>query len=169
MYPLPFEGEIDDSKVAELKALLETQACNQLLKYLSDREHCTSQCQDFLKRKHYHPILINQIISEYQKLKYLDDSRFVKILISSLIERRKSKTHIITKLHELHLPSALWRETLNDMYIPDNSLEYVKESILKLKIRYHELPEYKQKEKIFASLMRKGFDLEVINEAWRYS
>jgi SOS response regulatory protein OraA/RecX len=31
------------------------------------------------------------------------------------------------------------------------------------------LPEYKQKDKVFASLMRKGYDLDDIHAAWQKS
>ncbi len=36
-----------------------------------------------------------------------------------------------------------------------------------LQLRYHDLPLNKQKEKVFAALYRKGFDLDAIHSAWQ--
>ncbi|PKN71982.1 MAG: hypothetical protein CVU50_09335 [Candidatus Cloacimonetes bacterium HGW-Cloacimonetes-3] len=169
LYPLPFEGEINTDAFDELYGLIEKQSREQLLKYLADSEHSSSQCRDYLKRKHVHPSISGKIVTDYLERKYIDDARFVRILISSLVERRKSRTHIVHKLRELSLPSALWEDVLAELYNPEDSLEALKEMVLKLRLQHRELPLPKQKEKVFTSLFRKGFDLELINSAWQAS
>jgi SOS response regulatory protein OraA/RecX len=167
LYPLPFEGEIATDAFNELCALLEKQSREQLLKYLADSEHSSSQCRDYLKRKQVHPSIISRIVSDYLERKYIDDARFVRILITSLIERGKSRNHIIHKLRELSLPAELWEDVLSELYNPESSLETLKELVLKLRLQHRELPVAKQKEKVFASLFRKGFDLDLIHSAWQ--
>lgn len=167
LYPVPFEGEISPEAADELIALIEKQSREQLLKYLADSEHSSRQCRDYLSRKHVHNSIIKRIVSDYLQRKYIDDSRFVRILITSLIERGKSKMHIVSKLREHKLPSELWEPVLSELYNPADSMEHLKEMVLKLRLQHSGLPENKVKEKVFASLMRKGFELDYIHTAWR--
>ncbi len=167
LYPVPFEGEISPEAADELLALIEKQSREQLLKYLADSEHSSYQCREYLSRKHVHNSIIKRIVSDYLQRKYIDDSRFVRILITSLIERGKSKMHIVSKLREHKLPSELWEPVLSELYNPADSMEHLKEMVLKLRLQHSGLPENKVKEKVFASLMRKGFELDYIHTAWR--
>ena len=167
IYPVPFEGEIDTEAFNELCVLIEKVSREQLLKYLADSEHSSSQCRDYLKRKQVHPELIEKLVSAFVEKRYIDDARFARILIASLVERGKSRTHIVFKLRELALPTVLWEDVLNELCSPESSLESLKELVLKLRVQYRELPESKLKDKVFSSLYRKGFDLELIHSAWR--
>ena len=167
VYPIPFEGEINNEKTKELLSLIEKQARQQLLKYLSDREHSSLECKQYLKRKQYPTELIDALINEFQEKKYIDDHRYVQILISSLISRKKSKNAITQKLKETRLPVELWKETLNELYNPEEGMENLIEQIVQLQLRYRDLPPSKQKEKIFTSLYRKGFSLNDIHLAWQ--
>ncbi|MDY0150764.1 MAG: regulatory protein RecX [Candidatus Cloacimonas sp.] len=167
LFPIPFEGEIESAATEELITMLQNRAREQLLRYLADSEHSSWQCKEYLKRKSYHPAIINPLLQDFAENKYLDDARYVRILIGSLIDRQKSRTYIIGKLRESRLPASLWEEVLQELYNPEDSLEGLKEQVLKLRLRYSELDEYKQKEKVLASLFRKGFDLDSISRAWK--
>ncbi len=166
-FPPNFCGEISESQAQELLCLLEKQAREQLLRYLAEREHSSHQCRDFLRRKHYPLELIDRLLSEFGDQHYLDDARYARLLITSLSERGKSKRAIITKLRESRLPASLWEDELNELFDPAQSLENLKEQVLKLRLRYAGLPKEKQKQKVFASLFRKGYDLDDIQQAWK--
>lgn len=167
LFPIPFDAEISEIEADELLALLQSQARQQLLKYLAEREHSSIECRSYLQRKHYPKPLIESLLEEFGEKRYFDDARYVKIMINSLLERGKSKRAIAAKLKESRLPATLWEQALNELYDPGQSLENLKELMLKLRISYRELPSAKQKEKIFASLYRKGFDLDDIHNAWQ--
>ncbi len=167
LYSVPYEGEIDAAAFDELYMLLEKQSREQLLKYLAESEHSSSQCRDYLKRKKVHPELIDKLVAAFVEKRYIDDARFARILIASLVERGKSRTHIVYKLRELALPSELWEDALNELCSPESSMETLKELVLKLRLQYRDLPAAKLKEKVFSSLYRKGFDLEQIHSAWQ--
>jgi len=169
LFPIPYEGDIVDSQADELLETISHQARQQLLKYVADSEHSTRQCHDYLSRKLYPKALIDNLITEFQDKKYIDDARYLRILIGSLIDRKKSKRAILTKLRETRLPSVLWETTLNELFKQADNLENLKEQVLKLRLSYAELPLTKQREKIFTSLFRKGFDLEDIHTAWNAS
>ncbi len=167
LFPIPFDAEISQNEAEELKALLASQAKEQLLKYLAEREHSSIQCRDYLKRKRYPKSLIDSLLLEFVDKHFLDDTRYAKTLISSLIERGKSKRAIEVKLKESQLPAALWEAALSEQFDPEQNLENLKEQVLKLRLRYRELATAKQKEKIFASLFRKGYELDDIHQAWQ--
>lgn len=166
LFPIPFYSEISDDKAEELIALIAAYARDQLFKYLGVAEHNSHQCRDLLSRKKIHPSLIDALIAEFIDKKYIDDARFVNILIESLLERGKSKNYIKGKLRELNMPAELWENALNEAYNPETTLDNLKEMILKLRLSYRDLPPAKQKEKIINSLYRKGFDLDDIFTAW---
>lgn len=68
-FPLPFAGEIDDEQGKELLSLIAKNVRQQLLKYVSDQEHSSVQCRQFLSRKHYPAELIDNLIKEFQNKK----------------------------------------------------------------------------------------------------
>ncbi len=78
-FPLPFAGEIDDEQGKELLSLIAKNARQQLLKYVSDQEHSSVQCRQFLSRKRYPAELIDNLIKEFQNKKYIDDFRFLHL------------------------------------------------------------------------------------------
>jgi len=166
-FPLPFAGEIDGEQGKELLSLIEKNARQQLWKYVSAQEHSSVQCRQFLARKKYSAELIDTLLKEFQTKKYIDDQRYVQILIASLVERKKSKRAIILKLKETHLPTELWEGKLKEIYNSEEEKENLKEQFDKLLFRYRNLPLNKQKEKVFASLYRKGFNLDDIHTVWQ--
>ncbi|HPX10366.1 MAG TPA: RecX family transcriptional regulator [Candidatus Cloacimonas sp.] len=166
-FPLPFAGEIDGEQGKELLSLIEKNARQQLGKYVSAQEHSSVQCRQFLARKKYSAELIDTLLKEFQTKKYIDDQRYVQILIASLVERKKSKRAIILKLKETHLPTELWEGKLKEIYNSEEEKENLKEQFDKLLFRYRDLPLNKQKEKVFASLYRKGFNLDDIHTVWQ--
>jgi len=91
-FPLPFAGEIDGEQGKELLSLIEKNARQQLWKYVSAQEHSSVQCRQFLARKKYSAELIDTLLKEFQTKKYIDDQRYVQILIASLVERKKKQT-----------------------------------------------------------------------------
>ncbi len=166
-FPYPFDGEITEKQAAELIELLDSRAREQLMKYVADREHSSAQCREYLKRKHYHHSLIDSLIAEFVQKRFIDDARYTELLINSLQERGKSKRAIISKLKEARLPELLWATLLNNLFNPAQNRDNLAEQVLKLRTRFRELPISKQKEKIFSSLFRKGYDADEIQDAWQ--
>jgi SOS response regulatory protein OraA/RecX len=166
-FPYPFDGEITEKQAAELIELLDSRAREQLMKYVADREHSSAQCREYLKRKHYHHSLIDSLIAEFVQKRFIDDARYTELLINSLQERGKSKRAIISKLKEARLPELLWATLLNNLFNPARNRDNLAEQVLKLRTRFRELPISKQKEKIFSSLFRKGYDADEIQDAWQ--
>ncbi len=98
---------------------------------------------------------------------YLDNRRFAEIYIRSLLERGKSKRAILMKMKEHRLDASVAESLLAELDDGKQSREMLKEQIIKLMRKHHEEEPRKAKEKIYASLYRKGFSLDEIADAWR--
>jgi len=166
LYPVPCETEITETAAEELINVIIAYAREQLYKYLAASEHSSSQCRTYLSRKKLHTSVIDLLIGEFRDKKYIDDSRYVRLLITSLIDRGKSRNHIIGKLREQHLPPDLWEAALQELFDPEANANTLQDMVLKLRLRHADLPTAKQKEKVVSSLYRKGFDLDDIFAAW---
>jgi regulatory protein len=166
MHPFADEIELDETGSKEIIKLLEDRVWWLLTEYLAKAEHSEHQCREYLSRKDFHPSLIDKAISLAKEKKYLDDRRFAEILIRSLVDRKKSKRYIIQKLYAQKIPESIYAEHLEGAIDPEAGRDMLAEMINKLRYQHRELPLFKQKEKAFASLYRKGFELEDIAAAW---
>lgn len=166
LYPVPCELEIREDDAHILQKALRDAAWWEVTDYLARAEHSSHQCRALLARRFYHESIIRKCLELCSEKGYLDDSRFAEILIHSLVERGKSKRAIIAKLREQRLPSSLYEPLLEQLYDPKENASRLTEEISKLLFKYRELPKPSQKDKVFTSLYRKGFDLDDISAAW---
>lgn len=164
--PLSDEAEISETESQKLISELEKKAWRQITEYLARAEHSTQQCRLFLARKDYHQSIIDKCIRLCLEKGYLDDARFAGILIRSLFERGKSKRAITEKLYEQRIPPSLYEPILQELEDPEQSRALLKEQIQKLLFRHRAQEPWKAREKVLASLFRKGFSLDDIHQAW---
>ncbi|MCB5270445.1 MAG: recombination regulator RecX [Candidatus Cloacimonetes bacterium] len=166
LYPLSCEAEISEAEAQHLISELEKKAWWQITEYLARAEHSEHQCRLFLGRKDYHKSIIDQCIELCKEKTYLDDARFAEILIRSLFERGKSKRAIIEKLYAQRIPPALYEPILQELQDPEQNQTLLREQIQKLLYKHRAQEPWKAKEKVYASLFRKGFSLDEIAQAW---
>ncbi|MDD2230416.1 MAG: regulatory protein RecX [Candidatus Cloacimonetes bacterium] len=166
LYPLSCEAEISEAEAQDLISELEKKAWWQITEYLARSEHSEHQCRLFLGRKDYHKSIIDKCIELCKEKTYLDDARFAEILIRSLFERGKSKRSIIEKLYAQRIPPSLYEPILQELQDPEQNQTLLKEQIKKLLYKHRAQEPWKAKEKVYASLFRKGFSLDEISQAW---
>ncbi len=167
LFPFAAELQIDETQAEELKTELGKRAWAQVTEYLAKSEHSEYQCRNYLNKYKFHSSIIEQCIELCKDKRYIDDTRFAGIYIRSMFERGKSKRAIIQKLREHCIPIEEVNELIREMEEPEQSRQMLQNQIAKLRYRYREEEPRKAKEKIFASLYRKGFDLEMISAAWQ--
>lgn len=165
-YPPAFEGEVSDEEAQELCQLLQKQAQLLLMDYLAKSERSSLQCRKLLQRKDFDSHIIEAALQKCRDLNYLNDTRFAETLIRSYQNRRASKRTIIAKLREQMLPAQLWEPILEELFSSRQASEDVKELMKKYCASKGDLPRQKLREKAFAYLFRKGFELEDIQNAW---
>lgn len=167
LFPFQTELEISPAQAEELISLLEKRAWWLITEYLADCEHSEFQCRAYLKRNSFHPEITEKCIAVCKEKAYLDDYRFAEIYIRSMLERGKSKLSILQKLAEHRIDKSVVNQILDEQADPDQHLIQLKEQIARLLWRYRTEDPRKAKEKVYASLYRKGFSLDDIGEAWR--
>ncbi len=167
LYPFSPEQEISDAQAEELKAALEARAWWLITEYLAKSEHSEHQCRAYLKKHSFHPSIADKCIALCKAKGYLDDHRFAEIYIRSMLERGKSRRAIIQKLSEHRIPPEALSALFEEQEEPQQSLDLLKEQISRLLWKHRAQEPRKAKEKVYASLYRKGFTLEDIGEAWR--
>jgi SOS response regulatory protein OraA/RecX len=166
MYPFASALELDEAGAKELIKVLENRVWWLLTEYQAKAEHSERQCREYLSRKEFHHSLIEKSIALAKAKKYIDDHRFAEILIRSLLDRGKSKRFICQKFYAHNISESLYKAMLDEAIDPEESKDNLVKMVEKLRYQHRELPLFKQKEKVFASLYRKGFDLEDISAAW---
>jgi SOS response regulatory protein OraA/RecX len=104
--------EITESEAKFLQEELLQTAWNNLLNWLVRQERSSFESSEYLKRQLFHSDIINKCLIEAGNKHFIDDSRYCRLLIESLITRQKSPRQIKGKLIEKRLPATLWEPLL---------------------------------------------------------
>jgi SOS response regulatory protein OraA/RecX len=157
--------DITESEAQFLQDELLRTAWNKLLDWLARQERSTTESRDFLKKHYFNSTIIEQCISEALKKDFIDDERYCRLLIESLLIRQKSLMQIKTKLIEKRLPSNLWEPVLAELCVPSEQKSILQTQAEKVYLRYYKLDKNICYEKCLTALYRKGFDLDDAREA----
>jgi len=157
--------EITASEAQFLQDELLKVAWNKLLEWLSRQERSTSECKAYFKKYRFHATIIEQCLAEGIKKRYIDDERYCRLLIESLLNRQKSPVQIKGKLIEKRLPTALWEPLLSEMSPPETKKSIIMAQAEKAYSRYAHLDKKSCFEKCLTALYRKGFALDEARDA----
>jgi len=136
------------------------QAKNYTLRRLSKQSYYSGQLAKLLKEKFVQPKTIQRLVTEAQELGFLDDEAWLQMFIRSHL-RRYGKRAVYTKL----LGKGVSREEAQRVIEKECSSEEEAESIqhlIRTRYRSRDFSDRKEKQKVIASLMRKGFSLDLI-------
>ncbi|MGN0523579.1 MAG: regulatory protein RecX [Eubacterium sp.] len=137
-------------------------AVNKCYDLLSRRDHSVKELRDKLLRT-VDEASADKAIDKMLELGYLDDERYAGILLNHLVnEKRMSKSFIKQEMYKRGLSADIIAYTLEDGEI-DNSSNCAELILTKYK---NKLNIKGGKEKITASLMRKGFSYYDIKSAF---
>lgn len=101
--------------------------------------------------------VINQIIDELKEKKYLNQSSFVEYFL------KKNKSKSVAEIKYLLRQQGIEISSIN---IPDNNEnQSIKNILSKKKVDKYLLTDYSYKNKLYASLFRKGFSISSIKAA----
>jgi SOS response regulatory protein OraA/RecX len=162
---LPGEVDITDAEANLLSDELHKTAWNKLLDWLSKQEHSTSESKLYLKKHLFHKTIIEQCIADAKSRNYINDDRYCRLLIESLLIRKKSAFQIKGKLIEKRLPSALWEPILAELLNPHEQQDILVEQAQKVYLRYKHLDYRTCYTKCLSAMYRLGFDTDDAREA----
>jgi len=164
---LPEDGaqvrmELGDEAFERFVDFLKEQFRAALFDYLGKQEHSERQAREYLKKQRLHPSILEELITAARDLGYVCDTRFAELFIRSCAMRGKSRKQCQAKLYECGISASTSKAYLDDYYRAEDTDGMILDGIERLWTRYSSLPENKGREKIVASLYRKGFELQRI-------
>lgn len=173
-----YKGELRLYKVREGQELSQAQydtICRDLLpkraklramNLLKSRDYTTEELRKKLKQGFYPEPVIEQALQYVTSFGYVDDLRYAVSYLQSY-EGSKSVRRIQQDLQKKGISSSIW-ESAYVKWQAEGGTQDESEMINKLlhKRHYHsETADFKEKQKTFAFLMRKGFSADAIRRA----
>ncbi len=165
-YGIKAGNEISDSTYEEITTvLLPKRATKRAMNLLQKKDYTESKLREKLREGQYSDDCIDAAIEYVISYKYLDDERFARDYITYQMELR-SRNRILQDLMNKGISKDLCERLLNEIY-EENSSDVETEQIQKLLIKKHysEDMEYKDKQKVIAFLLRRGYSMESIKHA----
>ncbi|WP_026693424.1 recombination regulator RecX [Peribacillus kribbensis] len=139
-------------------------ALNSALHYLSSRIRTETEIRNFLKKKEYGESIIQEVIHKLYSYDYLDDGEFAKAYVRTQMNSSlKGRGVIYRELKEKGVPEEAIQTGLLE-YPVDKELENAAKIAEKTLKQAKSSSQREAVQKTEASLMRKGFSREIIQE-----
>lgn len=130
---------------------------------LAMRSYPSTQLKKLLVRNLISAETIQKVLEEFTRLGYLKDEEWIERFIQAQLGRHVGPQMIIGKLLNKGIPlreAKNWIEKTVDETVTQKSIQH----LLKTKYKNRNLSDYREKQKVFAALARKGFDTESIKQ-----
>jgi regulatory protein len=131
---------------------------------LAMRSYPSSQLQKLLERNLVSSLTIQKILQEFSRLGYLNDREWIEGFIKAQMRRHTGAQAIVAKLMHKGISkkdAEQWKERLVEPCDVRKSLMH----LLNTKYKKRDLSDFREKQKVFGALMRKGFDPQSIKDA----
>ena len=166
-YSIKEGQELSDSNYQEILDVVLPKRCKlRAMNLLQKKDYTEKQLHDKLSEGLYPREIIDDAIHYVKAYHYLDDERYARDYITYHMSIR-SKNRIIQDLSGKGISKDIFMPIVEELYVEEDS-DVELDQIKKLLIKKHfdpELTEYKEKQKIMAFLMRKGFQMSDIRRA----
>lgn len=147
-----------------LNNLLLNKAKNKALKYLGYKMRSEKQVREKLLESEFPEIIINKVLLMLKKYDYINDEEYAKAFIKDKMNLKGYGSFKIS--YELKMQGI--GEDIFKKYLEDEDFVNEQEkaiALLEKKIRKIEKIDYKEKQKLYAYLSRRGFSFDTINNA----
>jgi regulatory protein len=154
-----FSSLIKDNRLFHIK--------QRAFRYLSRRQHSTSELRIKLKQKGYETELINEVLDDLKKKNYLDDTEFAKMFVEEKIKlklwgEQKLRNELIKRGIKSEIISDVLRNIISDEDKLNNVMTVASKKYDTLRNR--KLDEDVIKKKLITFLNSRGYDYAVIKE-----
>ncbi|MCR5402345.1 MAG: recombination regulator RecX [Butyrivibrio sp.] len=161
------EGQPIDSLVYRkiMDELLPKRCIKSAMNLLQKKDYTTAQLRDKLLEGYYTPEMIDGAISYVTSYHYLDDERYCRDYITYHMENR-SRNRIIQDLISKGLSKDQIIPIIEELYA-EGSQDIEQEQIRSLLLKKHfdpDFADFKEKQKMTAFLLRRGFSLADIKK-----
>ena len=166
-YSIKEGQELSESNYQEILDVVLPKRCKlRAMNLLQKKDYTEKQLRDKLLEGLYPKEIIDDAIHYVKAYHYLDDERYSRDYIAYHMSIR-SKNRIIQDLSGKGISKDIFMPIVEELYVEEDS-DVELDQIKKLLLKKHydpELTEYKEKQKIMAFLMRKGFQMSDIRRA----
>lgn len=169
-YSIKVGNEIRQETYDEiLSNVLSKRAKLRAMNLLQKKDYTEKQLRDKLSEGLYPQELVNEAIDYVKSYKYLDDDRYARDYITYHMEMR-SKNRIIQDLMGKGLSKDFILPIIEELYEDssensDSNIEMEQIKKLLVKKKYNKELDFKEKQKIIAFLMRRGYQMSDIRSA----
>ncbi len=169
-YKIKVGNEISQSAYDEItRVVLSKRAKLRAMNLLQKKDYTEKQLRDKLTEGLYSQELMDEAIDYVKSFKYLDDERFARDYITYHMTMR-SRNRIVQDLVQKGIDKDLLMPILDEIYEEagsesgeDVELEQIQKLLIKK--HYDKGMDYKDKQKIMAFLMRRGYSMDKIRRA----
>jgi regulatory protein len=154
-----FSSLIKDNRLFHIK--------QRAFRYLSRRQHSTSELRIKLKQKGYETDLINEVLDDLKNKNYLDDIEFAKMFVEEKIKlklwgEQKLRSELIKRGIKSEIISDVLRNIISDEDKLNNVMTVASKKYDTLRNRKLDNDEIKKK--LITFLNSRGYDYAVIKE-----
>lgn len=147
-----------------LNNLLLNKAKNKALKYLGYKMRSEKQVREKLLEDEFPEIIIKKVLLMLKKYNYIDDEEYAKAFIKDKMNIKGYGAFKISyELKMQGIPEDIFKKYLEDDGFVNEQEKAI--ALLEKKIRRIEKIDYKEKQKLYAYLARRGFSFDTINNA----
>jgi regulatory protein len=130
---------------------------------LSTQSYHSEQLAKLLRERLVQSQTIDRVLQEYKEMGFLDDEFWLQSFMRSQ-QKRYSLRVILSKLHAKGLSPDTLQRLAKDWKNPEEEFQAIQHH-LQTRYRSKDLSQYKNKQKVIASLMRKGYSFDQVHAA----
>ena len=158
-----YEQSVSEEEYEKLLDRIRDYARELLYKQLSRQERCLHDCREFLRQKQFCYEIREELLNIAISKNFINDARFCDLYVNSMVLRNKSEQWIRQNLMLKKIDPQIVDKTIRDVMSGEVKNEILQEEVAKALRRYDRFDYYKKKEKVIASLYRKGFRFDEIS------
>ena len=169
-YGIKTGAEISETVYEEIISVVLSKRCKlRAMNLLQKKDYTTRQLRDKLEEGLYPKELVDEAIEYVKSYKYLDDERYARDYIAYHISTR-SKNRIVQDLITKGISKDMLMPIIEELYDEESSdVEIDQVKALLVKKHYDpDTTDFKEKQKIMAFLLRRGFQMSTIRKAMNY-
>lgn len=147
----------------KFKKLEYVKAKKYALDCLALRSYLSIQMKKLLKRNLVSEETIEEILQECTRLGYLNDNEWLEGFVKRQLARHTGPQRIICQLMNKGI-SRVEAHKYVGMYVQANTSQHSIQHLINTKYKTRNLADYREKQKVFAALIRKGFDIQAVKD-----
>lgn len=167
-YHLAVNRIIADSVYDEIMNLLYTRAFTRIAYLIKDRDYTEYEISSKLRTSHYPEDVILAAVERAKKEKFIDDYRYADNFVHFKAESR-SRNMVANKLHAKGVPADIIDSVCDEYYEEhEDAEETIVRDLLAKKLRGVDASslDYEERQKLFASICRKGFSYDCVKKTF---